>query len=181
MFLPLHNHQHNSNLFWPRSQNTHIQHFSFIQYLLLSSIFPFLVFINALVPSPILTPSKFSQITIYFRFCFFIFIVVSCISYSTFLHLLPNILLPFYYFFIPIPLFLTSCILTPTHSYCNLFFLLYKSFFIIKKSTIIGLVDRVFLLSHPKFHQKNFTLIIRVLLEIDYPLGLIFNTIELKA
>jgi len=47
-----------------------------------------------------------------------------------------------------------------------------------KKGTIIELIDRIFLLSHPKFHQKNFAFIIRVLLENDYPLGFIFNAIE---
>jgi len=47
-----------------------------------------------------------------------------------------------------------------------------------KKGTIFGLVDRIFLLSHPEFHQKNFAFIIKVLLENDYPLGLIFNMIR---
>jgi len=46
-----------------------------------------------------------------------------------------------------------------------------------KKGTIIGLVDRIFLLLHPEFHQKNLAFIIRVLLENDYPLGLIFHAI----
>jgi len=47
-----------------------------------------------------------------------------------------------------------------------------------KKGTIIGLVDRIFLLSHPEFHQKNLALIIKILLENDYPLEFIFNTIR---
>jgi len=42
----------------------------------------------------------------------------------------------------------------------------------------MGLVDRTFLLSHPEFHQKSFELIIKILLENDYPLGFIFNTIS---
>jgi len=46
-----------------------------------------------------------------------------------------------------------------------------------KKGTIVGLVDRIFLLSHPEF-QKNLAFIIKVLLENDYPLGFIFNTIR---
>jgi len=45
-----------------------------------------------------------------------------------------------------------------------------------KKGTIIGLVDRIFLLSHPEFYLKNFSFIIRTLLENDYLLKLIFNT-----
>jgi len=50
-----------------------------------------------------------------------------------------------------------------------------------KKGTIIGLVDRIFLFSHfAEFHQKNFAFTIKVLLETDYPLGLIFNTIGSK-
>jgi len=50
-----------------------------------------------------------------------------------------------------------------------------------KKGTIIGLVDRIFLLSHPEFHQKNFSFIIRILLENDYPLKFIFNTIGTRV
>jgi len=42
----------------------------------------------------------------------------------------------------------------------------------------MGLVDRAFLLSHPEFHQKNFEFIIKILLENDYPLDFIFNTIS---
>jgi len=44
-----------------------------------------------------------------------------------------------------------------------------------KVGTITGLVDRAFLLSHPEFHQKNLDFVVRVLLENDYPLNLIFN------
>jgi len=45
-----------------------------------------------------------------------------------------------------------------------------------KKGTITGLVDRAFFLSHPEFHQKNLIFIVKVLLQNDYPLDLIFNT-----
>ncbi|XP_071649570.1 uncharacterized protein [Temnothorax longispinosus] len=47
-----------------------------------------------------------------------------------------------------------------------------------KRGTIIGLIDRAFLLSHPRFHRKNLELIISILLNNDYPLDLIFNTIH---
>jgi len=43
---------------------------------------------------------------------------------------------------------------------------------------ITGLIDRAFLLSHPEFHQKNIELVVRVLLQNDYPLGLVFSTIR---
>ncbi|XP_029673125.1 uncharacterized protein LOC115241501 [Formica exsecta] len=46
-----------------------------------------------------------------------------------------------------------------------------------KRGTIIGLVDRAFLLSHPQFHQKNFDFIIKILLDNNYPLDFIFQTI----
>jgi len=44
-----------------------------------------------------------------------------------------------------------------------------------KKGTIIGLVDRAFSLSHPRFHNKNLDFVIRVLLDNGYPLKLIFD------
>jgi len=47
-----------------------------------------------------------------------------------------------------------------------------------KKGTIISLIDRVFTLSHPEFHKKNFDLIIKILIENGYPLDLIFWTIK---
>ena len=46
-----------------------------------------------------------------------------------------------------------------------------------KIGTIIGLIDRVLLLSHPSFHKKNFDLVIKILLNNGYPLSLIFSTI----
>jgi len=36
----------------------------------------------------------------------------------------------------------------------------------------------MFMLSHPSFHQKNLELIIKILLENDYPLNFIFKTIS---
>jgi len=59
-------------------------------------------------------------------------------------------------------------------------FLNYNSqhLFIHKKGTIISLIDRVIMLSHPKFHKKNFDLIIKVLIDNGYPLRLIFTTIR---
>jgi len=47
-----------------------------------------------------------------------------------------------------------------------------------KRGTIIGLLDRAFLLSHPKFHRKNIIHIIEILLNNGYPLKFIFNTIN---
>jgi len=42
----------------------------------------------------------------------------------------------------------------------------------------IGLVDRMFMISHPSFHKKNLELIIKILLENDNPLNFIFKTIS---
>lgn len=47
-----------------------------------------------------------------------------------------------------------------------------------KMGTVIGLIDRTFLLSHPQFHQKNLDLIINILSENGYPLDMIFLTIK---
>jgi len=47
-----------------------------------------------------------------------------------------------------------------------------------KKGTIMGLMDRAFLLSHPEFHRKNLESVIRILLNNDYPLNLIFNVMS---
>ena len=47
-----------------------------------------------------------------------------------------------------------------------------------KKGTIIGLVDRVFCLSHPKFHNKNPDFIIHILLDNCYPLNFILDVIN---
>jgi len=50
--------------------------------------------------------------------------------------------------------------------------------FLHKKGTIISLIDRVILLSHPKFHKDNFNFIINILMDNSYPLNLIFSTIK---
>ncbi|KYN26867.1 hypothetical protein ALC57_03751, partial [Trachymyrmex cornetzi] len=47
-----------------------------------------------------------------------------------------------------------------------------------KIGTIAGLVDRVILLSIPKFHFDNLCFVINVLLENDYPLSFIFENIN---
>ena len=47
-----------------------------------------------------------------------------------------------------------------------------------KKGTIFSLVDRAFLLSDFMFYTKNLTFIINVLLDNDYPLTFISDTIN---
>jgi len=47
-----------------------------------------------------------------------------------------------------------------------------------KRGVIISMIDRVFLLSHPRYHQKNFNFIIDTCLSNGYPLGFIFDTIS---
>src|SRR5436190_12795753 len=47
-----------------------------------------------------------------------------------------------------------------------------------KRGTIIGLIDRVFHLSNPAFHVKNFELIINILLDNSYPIDFIFQTLR---
>jgi len=47
-----------------------------------------------------------------------------------------------------------------------------------KKGVIMSMVDRAFLLSHPKFHQKNLKFIIETFLNNNYPLKFIFDTIH---
>jgi hypothetical protein len=49
-----------------------------------------------------------------------------------------------------------------------------------KRGTIMGMVDRAFLLSHPRYHQKNIKFIIDTLLSNDYPLTFIFDTINTR-
>jgi len=49
-----------------------------------------------------------------------------------------------------------------------------------KKGTITGMVYRAFLLSHPKYHQKNFNLIVEILRLNYYPLKFIFDTINTR-
>jgi len=50
-----------------------------------------------------------------------------------------------------------------------------------KIGMIYGLTDRAFLLSHPKFYQKNLELVINLLLKNNYPLKLIFEKIRFKT
>ncbi|XP_039309325.1 uncharacterized protein LOC120358632 [Solenopsis invicta] len=47
-----------------------------------------------------------------------------------------------------------------------------------KRGVVICLVDRVFLLSHPKYHRKNLEFTVSILLENDYPLDFIFKIIR---
>ncbi|EFN73998.1 hypothetical protein EAG_00158, partial [Camponotus floridanus] len=47
-----------------------------------------------------------------------------------------------------------------------------------KRGTIIGLTDRVFWLSHPRFHKENFQFVVDILLNNGYPLSFIFHTIS---
>jgi len=49
-----------------------------------------------------------------------------------------------------------------------------------KRGTITGMMDRAVFLSHPKYHQKNFNLIVEILLLNDYPLKFIFDTINTR-
>ena len=44
-----------------------------------------------------------------------------------------------------------------------------------KKGVVVGFVDRIFNLSHPCHHQKNFEIAIQILLNNSYPLHFIFN------
>jgi len=49
-----------------------------------------------------------------------------------------------------------------------------------KRSIIHGLVDRTLLLSHPKFHGKNLTHVVNILLDNCFPLPFIFATIKTR-
>ncbi|KYN18358.1 hypothetical protein ALC57_09333 [Trachymyrmex cornetzi] len=49
-----------------------------------------------------------------------------------------------------------------------------------KRGIIIYKTDRAFLLSDPKYHQQNFERIVSTLLKNDYPIDLIFNTINAR-
>lgn len=48
----------------------------------------------------------------------------------------------------------------------------------VKRGTIISLIDRVFYLSYPSFHQKNMELVVNILLNNGYPLFFIFDTLN---
>jgi len=45
-----------------------------------------------------------------------------------------------------------------------------------KRGVIINTIDRIFLLSYPKFHERNLSFIIETFIN-NYPLQFIFNTI----
>jgi len=47
-----------------------------------------------------------------------------------------------------------------------------------KRGTIMGMVDRVFLFSHPRFYLENLKFVIEILLKNDYPLKFVFNAIN---
>jgi len=47
-----------------------------------------------------------------------------------------------------------------------------------KRGTVLSLVDRAFLLSHPEFHEKNLKFVIDTLLNNDYPLKFIFRVMS---
>jgi len=47
-----------------------------------------------------------------------------------------------------------------------------------KRGIIFGMVDKIILLSHPRFHQKNLIESVKVLLNNNYPLSFIFNTMR---
>ncbi|KYN29986.1 hypothetical protein ALC57_00554 [Trachymyrmex cornetzi] len=49
-----------------------------------------------------------------------------------------------------------------------------------KKGVVIEMIDRAFLLSHPKFHNKNIVFIIETLLNNDYPLDFIFDNVNAR-
>ncbi|KYN22113.1 hypothetical protein ALC57_05496, partial [Trachymyrmex cornetzi] len=49
-----------------------------------------------------------------------------------------------------------------------------------KRGVLMSMVDRAFLLSHPRYHRDNFNYIIRTFLDNDYPIDFIFDTINLR-
>lgn len=49
-----------------------------------------------------------------------------------------------------------------------------------KRGTMMGMIDRCVLLSHPRHHDKNFKFIINTLMQNDYPPEFIFETINLR-
>jgi len=44
----------------------------------------------------------------------------------------------------------------------------------------MNVIDRIFLLSHSRFHQKNFDFIIKTFLDNGYPMNFIFETISIR-
>jgi len=49
-----------------------------------------------------------------------------------------------------------------------------------KRGVLMSSIDRTFLLSDPRFHQKNFNFIIETFLNNGYPLKFIFDTIAIR-
>jgi len=49
-----------------------------------------------------------------------------------------------------------------------------------KKGVLISMIDRAFLLSHPKYQEKNLEFIIETFINNDYPLKFIFDTINMR-
>jgi len=49
-----------------------------------------------------------------------------------------------------------------------------------KRGTVMGMVDRSFFLSHPRFHCENLKYFITLLLENDYPLKFTFDTVNTR-
>ncbi|EFN64476.1 hypothetical protein EAG_00153, partial [Camponotus floridanus] len=47
-----------------------------------------------------------------------------------------------------------------------------------KRGVVIGLTDRIFKLSHPRFHEKNFKFIFSMLHDNGYPSEFIFATVK---
>jgi len=47
-----------------------------------------------------------------------------------------------------------------------------------KKGVVVGLTDRVFNLSHPRFHNENLSFIVSTLLKNGYPIKFIFHTMS---
>jgi len=57
----------------------------------------------------------------------------------------------------------------PTFSGRTLNFLPHHTIFQ-KREVIINMIDRIFLLSHPKFHERNLNFIIETFINNNYPL-----------
>jgi len=49
-----------------------------------------------------------------------------------------------------------------------------------KRGVIINMIDRVFLLSHPRFHEKNLRFVVETFVSNGYPLQFIFDTIHMR-
>jgi len=47
-----------------------------------------------------------------------------------------------------------------------------------KRGIIFGMIDKIILLSHPRFHHKNLIESVKILLNNGYPLPFIFNMIR---